>query len=71
MPSLKMAHALLAPETQNALSLPMAALMLGVVSQVDSLIELADRVCGPVFQRGVKTTTDSVVGSTGPGREGH
>jgi hypothetical protein len=52
MPSLKIAHALLAPETQNALSLPMAALILGAVSQVESLIELADRVCGPYFHAG-------------------
>ena len=49
MPSLKIADALLGLETQKALSLPMAALILGAVSQVESLIELADRVCDPVF----------------------
>jgi hypothetical protein len=44
MPSPRTSDALLAPETQKALSLPVATLILGAVSQVDSLIELADRV---------------------------
>ncbi len=71
MPSLKIAHALMAPETQKALSLPMAALILGAVSQVEVLIELADRVCDPVFRRSIKTTTDSALGSPGPASEAH
>lgn len=54
-------HALLAPETQRAVSLPMAALILGAVSQVENLIELAERVCDPVF-RGSTTMTDSSQG---------
>lgn len=58
MPSLKIADALLVLETPGALSPLMAALILGAVSQVESLIELADRVCDPVFRQGVKTTTD-------------
>ena len=70
MSSLKIAHALLAPETQKALSLPMTALILGVVSQVEALIELADRVCDPVFRRSIKTT-DSVVVSLAPTSEAH
>lgn len=45
MLSPKIADALLALETQKTLSLPMAALILGAVSQVETLIELADRVC--------------------------
>ncbi len=45
MPSLEIVHALLAPETQKTVSLPMAALILGAVSQVENLIELAERVC--------------------------
>jgi hypothetical protein len=51
MPSPEIVHALLAPETQKALSLPTAALILGALSQVDNLIELAERVCNPVFHR--------------------
>jgi hypothetical protein len=71
MSSLKIAHALLAPETQKALSLPMAALIVGVVSQVEALIELADRVCDPVFRRSIKTTTDSAGVSPAPASEAH
>jgi len=58
MPSPKIVDALLALETQKALSRPMAALILGAVSQVEALIELADRVCDPVFRHAIKTTTD-------------
>lgn len=48
-PSLKIAHAILAPEARKVMALPMAVLILGVVSQVDALIELVDRVGNPVF----------------------
>jgi len=58
MPSPKIVDALLALETQKNLSRPMAALILGAVSQVESLIELADRVCDPIFRHPIKTTTD-------------
>lgn len=58
MPSPEIADALLALETQKALSLPVAALILGAVSQVETLIELADRVCSPVFRHPIKTTAD-------------
>ena len=51
MPSPEIVHALLAPETQKTLSLPTATLILGALSQVDILIELAERVCNPVFHR--------------------
>jgi hypothetical protein len=44
MPSFKTAQALPAPETQKALSLPMAALILGAVSQVEKVMEIVDRV---------------------------
>jgi hypothetical protein len=60
MPSPKIMDALLALETQKALSLPVAALILGAVSQVETLIELADRVCDPVFRHPAKMTTDGV-----------
>ena len=58
MPSPRITDALQALETQKALSLPMAALILGAVSQVEALIELVDRVYDPVSRRPVKTTTD-------------
>ncbi len=58
MPSPKIMDTLLALETQKALSRPMTALILGAVSQVEALIELADRVCDPVFRNPIKTTTD-------------
>jgi hypothetical protein len=65
MPSLKMAQLLLSPETQQALSLPTAALILGAVSQVDTVIEMVDRVCDPLFRRAVGTarSTAASVGS--------
>jgi len=58
MPSPTITDALLALETQKALSLPMAALILGALSQVEGLIELADRVCDPIFRTPIKTTTE-------------
>jgi hypothetical protein len=51
MPSPEIVHALLAPETQKTLSLPTASLILGALSQVETLIELAERICDPVFRR--------------------
>ena len=41
MPSPELVHALLTPETQKALSLSTAALILGALSQVENLIEAA------------------------------
>jgi len=58
MLSRKIADTLLALETQKTLSLPTAALILGAVSQVEILIELADRVCDPLVRHPIKTTTD-------------
>jgi hypothetical protein len=62
-PSLKMNHAFLDPETRIALSLPLAALITGALSQVESTIELTNRVCDSVFHRSIKTMTDSAIGS--------
>ena len=56
-PSLKIVHAFLEPETRTALSLPLAALITGALSQVESTIELTNRVYDSVFQR---SRTDSV-----------
>jgi hypothetical protein len=69
MPSLKIARVLLAPDTQEALSLPITALILGAVSQVDSLMELADRICDPIFRRSIKATTYSALDSPAAGEE--
>ena len=62
-PSLKVVHAFLDPETPKALSLPLAALITGALSRVESTIELTNRVCDSVFHRSIKTTTGSAVGS--------
>ena len=58
-PSLKMMHAFLDAETRNALSLPMAALITGALSQVESTIELTNRVCDRVFHRSMKAAAES------------
>jgi hypothetical protein len=58
-PSLKMMHAFLDPDTRKALSLPLAVLITGALSQAETTIELANRVCDSVFRRSVKTMTDS------------
>jgi hypothetical protein len=62
-PSLKMMQAFLDAETRSALSLPMAALITGALSQVESTIELTNRVCDSVFHRSMKTSTDSATRS--------
>ena len=62
-PSLKVVHAFLDPGTRKALSLPLAALITGALSQVESTIELTNRVCDSVFHRSIKTMTDSAIGS--------
>jgi hypothetical protein len=58
-PSLKVMQALLDPEARNALSLPLAVLITGALSQVETTIELTNRVCDSVFRRSSKTATDS------------
>jgi hypothetical protein len=62
MPSLDVAQALLALETPKALSLPMAAVILGAVSQVETVMEIVDRVCDPFFGGSVKTANSTQSG---------
>ena len=50
-PSLKIVHAFLDPETRKALSFPLAVLITGALSQVETTIELTNRVCDSAFQR--------------------
>jgi hypothetical protein len=50
-PSLKVVDAFLDPETRKALSLPLAALITCALSQVETTIELTNRVCDSVFHR--------------------
>ena len=57
-PSLKMVRALLNPEARKALSLPLALLVTGAVSQVETTIELTNRVYDSVFRRSNTTATD-------------
>ena len=61
MPSLKIAQALLAPETQEALSVSTVALILGAVSQAETVIEIVDRVCDPFFRSTVKPANPAIV----------
>jgi hypothetical protein len=49
--SLKVIHAFLNPETRKALSLPLGALIVGALSQVETTIDLTNRVCDSVFHR--------------------
>ena len=49
VPSLKIVHAFLDPETRKALPLPLVALITGALSQVETTIELTNRVCDSVF----------------------
>jgi hypothetical protein len=58
-PSLKVMHAFMDPDTRKALSLPLAMLVTGALSQAETTIELANRVCDSVFRRSVKTMTYS------------
>ena len=67
-PSLKIVHAFLDPETRQALPLPLVALITGALSQVETTIELTNRVCDSVFHRSSKTTTDSASDSRPPER---
>ena len=62
-PSLKLIDAFLNPETRKVLSFPLTILITGAFSQVETTIELANRVCDSVFQRSLKTTVDSEMDS--------
>jgi hypothetical protein len=53
--SLKVVHAFLDPETPKALSVPLAALIAGALSQVEATIELTNRVFDSYFTRSIKT----------------
>jgi hypothetical protein len=58
-PSLKMVHAFLDPETRKALSFPLAVLITGALSQVETTIELTNRVCDSYFAGQSRRPTDS------------
>ena len=61
--SLKIIHAFLNPEMRKTLSLPLAALMTGVSSQVESTIELTNRVYDSYFKGQTSPKNDSAFGS--------
>ena len=50
-PSVKIVHAFLDPEARIALSLPLAAIITGALSQVETTIELTNRVCDSLLGR--------------------
>ena len=60
-PSPKIVHAFLDAEIRVALSLPVAALITGALSQVETTIELTNRVCDSVFHRSIKSMIDSAI----------
>jgi hypothetical protein len=62
MPSLETAQVLLAPETK-ALSLPAIALIVGVLSQVEIVMEIVDRVFDPLLRSGAETASQAVASS--------
>ncbi len=68
-PSLKVVHAFLNPETRKVLSLPLTALITGAFSQVETTIELANRVCDSVFRRSIDTGADAGVSSATTGKK--
>jgi hypothetical protein len=53
----------LGPETRITLPLPLAALITGALSQVETTIELTNRVYDSVFHRSIKAMTDSAMSS--------
>ena len=57
MPFPEIENEFLELEKQKALSLPVVALILGAVAQVEGLMELADRVCNPAIRRPSPRTT--------------
>jgi hypothetical protein len=62
MASLKLTHALLTCETQKDLSLPVAALILGAVSQAKTVMEMVDRVCDQRLRAKVAGSPVAAVG---------
>ena len=68
-PSLKVVHAILDPETRNALSLPLAVLITGALSQVETTIELANRVYDSVFHWSIETGGGAGVGPRKAGKK--
>jgi hypothetical protein len=61
--SIKIVHALLNPEVRKALSLPLAALITGALSQVESTIELTNRVYDSYFKGQTSPKNDLAFGS--------
>jgi hypothetical protein len=61
-PSLNVVHALLHPETRKALSLPLAVLITGALSPVETTIEIANRVCDSVFHRSIEGRPERSLG---------
>ena len=58
MSSLEIAHAFLASETRQAISLTMVSMILGSPSHVETIVELTERVCDSVYRRAGKTAND-------------
>jgi hypothetical protein len=63
-PSLKMMNTLLNAETRNVLSVPLVALILSAVSQVEATMELTNRVCDRYFAFPTRQAFDRTPSST-------
>jgi hypothetical protein len=61
--AVKIFHALLNAETSTALSFPLAALITGALSQVETTIELTNKVCDSILHHPIKARADSATGA--------
>jgi len=59
-PSSKMIRAFLDPDTRQVVSLSMAAMITGALSQVESIIELTNRVCDSVLDRSPRMADSAI-----------
>ena len=58
-PSHKVIQTFLNSETRNGLSVPVAAIFLGILSQVETTIELTNRICDRYLRDGKRQSAGS------------
>ncbi len=58
-PSPKVIRTLLNSETRNGLSVPVAAIVVGILSQVETTIELTNRICDRYLLNGNRQSAGS------------
>jgi hypothetical protein len=62
-PSPKMIRAFLDPDTRQVVSLSMAAMITGALSQVESIVELTNRVCDSVLDHSTRMANSAISSS--------